>query len=248
MRFKGKVALVTGASRGTGRATAEEFAKDGANVIINYQNSKEVADKLAADLTQKYNIKAVAIQADISDEDAVIKMRDQIKNEFGKLDILVNNAGIAIDKDFAEHTRADFDKLFTANVYGTFFVSKIFGEMIKDTTGTGAIVNVSSTSGILDFWPDNIDYAATKAAVVSMTRDLAIQFTPHIRVNSVAPGWIDTDMNKDLPAEIIEETKTKYLSGRMAKPSEIAKPIVFLASDDASFINGTVLIVDGGRF
>jgi 3-oxoacyl-[acyl-carrier protein] reductase len=248
MKFQDKVALVTGASRGIGRATAEEFAKNGANVVINYQNSKENAEKLAVELQQKYNVKAIAVQADISNEADVIKMRDKIKNEFGKLNILVNNAGIVVDKEFSEHTQADFEKLFMTNVYGVFFASKVFGEMIKSTVGTGAIVNISSTSGLLDFWPDNIDYAATKAAVASMTHDLAIQFAPDIRVNAVAPGWADTDMNKDLPSDFVEEENKKYLLGRMGKPEELAKPIVFLASDDASFVNGTLLVVDGGRY
>ncbi|MDR1300405.1 MAG: glucose 1-dehydrogenase [Candidatus Nomurabacteria bacterium] len=248
MKFQDKVALVTGASRGIGRATAEEFAKNGANVVINYQNSKEVAEKFAAELQQKYGVQAVAIQADISSENDVMKMRDEIMDTFGKLNMLVNNAGVVVDKDFSEHTKEDFQKLFMTNVYGTFFVSKVFGEMIKNTVGTGAIVNISSTSGLLDFWPDNIDYAATKAAVASMTHDLAIQFAPDIRVNAVAPGWADTDMNKDLPEDFVNKENEKYLLRRMGKPEELARPIVFLASDDASFVNSALLVVDGGRY
>ena len=116
-----------------------------------------------------------------------------------------------------------------------------------ETSGSGAIVNMSSTSGMFDFWPDNIDYAGSKAAIASMTRDLAIKFAPHIRVNAVALGWADTDMNKDLPADVVADANSKFLLGRMALPEEIAKCIAFLASDDASFVNGAVLVADGGR-
>lgn len=248
MKFSNKTVLVTGASRGIGRATAEEFAKNGADVIINYKHSSEIANNLAKELNEKYSVATSAIKADVSDEKQVLAMRDTIQEKFGKLDILVNNAGIVVDKDFDEHTRDDFDKIFATNVWGTLLMSKTFGKMILETTGGGAIVNISSTSGMLDFWPDNIDYSASKLAIQSMTRDLAIKFAPKIRVNAVALGWADTEMNKDLPQDMIDAENEKYLLKRMARPEEIAKVIAFLASDDASFVNGTVLVADGGRY
>lgn len=108
-------------------------------------------------------------------------------------------------------------------------------------------MNMSSTSGMYDFWPDNIDYSASKLAIQSITRDLAIQYGPDVRVNAVALGWADTDMNAGLPADVIAEENKKFILGRMARPEEVARTILFLASDDASFVNGTVLVVDGGR-
>ena len=203
-RFAGKTTLITGATRGIGRATAEEFAKNGANVVVNYCNtSDEVARAFAEELAAKYHVTTLACKADVSDDTAVQNMLERVKQEFSALDILVNNAGIVIDKEFSEHTREDFDAIYRTNVYGTYLLSKLFGEMIMETSGSGAIVNMSSTSGMFDFWPDNIDYAGSKAAIASMTRDLAIKFAPHIRVNAVALGWADTDMNKDLPADVV---------------------------------------------
>lgn len=249
MRFQGKTILITGAARGIGKATAEEFAKEGADVVVNYvASSSEDITKFARYLMDTYNVKASIIKADISDDAAVEQMKQQVMQEFGKLDILVNNAGIVIDKPYIEHTKDDFEKIFSINVYGTLNVSKVFGEMIASTAGHGAIVNMSSTSGMYDFWPDNIDYAASKLAIQSVTKDLAIQYAPSIRVNTVALGWANTDMNKDLPQDVVEEASKKFILGRMAEPQEVAKAILFLASDDASFVNGTVLVVDGGRY
>lgn len=246
MRFKDKVVLITGGSRGIGRATAIEFAKEGANIVVNYLNSDILAEELVKKLTNEYGVKAIAVKADVASDDDGQYMHDQIMAEFGGIDILINNAGIVVDTPYAEHTKADFTKLFETNVYGTLNISKLFGETIRESKGS--IINISSTSGMYDFWPDNIDYAATKAAIQSVTKDLAIHYAPDVRVNAIAVGWADTDMNKDLPVETLEELKKKFLMGRMAEPVEIARVILFLASQDASFVNGTTLVVDGGRY
>ena len=242
-----KVALITGGSRGIGKATAEEFAKNGYNVAIIYKSHQEVAEKLAKTLSEKYQTKVVAIETDISDETQINSLKTQIEQEFSRLDILVNNAGIVFDKDFQDRTLADFQKTFEVNVFGTFLMSKIFGKMILATANTGSIINISSTSGISDFTPTSIDYAASKAAIVSLTKDLAIEFAPQIRVNTIAPGWVDTDMNKDLPEELFIEMRENFLLGRLAEPTEIANLIYFVASEKASFINGAYIPIDGGR-
>lgn len=245
MKFQGKTVLITGASRGIGRATAEEFAKEGANVIVNYLSfPDEEAAVFVQHLAETYGVKAIAIKADVANDDDVERMKQRVLQEFGALDILVNNAGVVIDKPYAEHTKQDFDAIFRTNVYGTLAMSKAFGPIL--TVG-GAMVNMSSTSGMYDFWPDTIDYAASKAAIQSITKDLAIHYGPKIRVNAVALGWANTDMNKDLPEDVIKEATSKFILGRMAEPREVARTILFLASDDASFVNGTVLVVDGGR-
>lgn len=245
MRFQDKTVLITGSSRGIGRATAEEFAREGANVIVNYASSSdEEVTEFVQYLIDTYETRVIAIKADVASDDDVERMKQQVVQEFGVLDILVNNAGIVIDKPYVEHTKQDFDTIFHTNVYGTLNASKAFGGMLADG---GVIINMSSTSGMYDFWPDNIDYAASKAAIQSITKDLAIHYGPAIRVNAVALGWAATDMNKDLPEDVIEDASSKFILGRMAQPCEVARTILFLASDDASFVNGTVLVVDGGR-
>lgn len=248
MKFAGKTILITGAARGIGRATAVEFAREGANIIVNYVNSEKLAESFTNDLAEKYNVRAIALRGDVADDVAIQRMYERVLDEFGGLDVLVNNAGVVVDKPYVEHTKDDFDRIFDTNVYGILAMSRQFGPLIAESSQSGAIVNMSSTSGMYDFWPDNIDYAGSKAAIQSITKDLAIHFDGKVRVNAIALGWADTDMNKDLPAEDVEEANKKFIAGRMADPVEVAKPILFLASDDASFINGATLVVDGGRY
>lgn len=240
-----KVVLVTGSSRGIGRATIIEFAKKGYNVIINYKNSDKEASILKEQLQKDYNIKALAIKADVSNESDVENMIEDIISQFGRIDVLVNNAGIAIDKEFEDRTVDDWKKTLTTNLIGPFVVSKYVGEiMLKQKSGK--IINISSTNGINSFFPTSIDYDASKAAVINLTHNLAIQFAPYINVNCVAPGWVNTEMNQELPKELIAEETEKIYKKRFAEPSEIGKVICFLASEDADFINDEVIKVDGG--
>jgi 3-oxoacyl-[acyl-carrier protein] reductase len=243
--FSGKVVLVTGASRGIGAATAEEFAARGADVIINYKSDAARAEKLARELSAKYGVKVLALRADVANMAAVNKIFVEIKKEFGRLDILVNNAGIAIDKDFKGRTAGDWRKTLEVNLIAPFYISKIFGE--KFAGEGGAIVNVSSTSGIYDFNTTSVDYDSSKVGLAALTKNLAKEFAPKIRVNAVAPGWVDTELNADLPPVTFREMRENFLLGRLAEPREIAKVIAFLASDDASFVNGEVVVADGGR-
>lgn len=240
-----KVVLITGSSKGIGKATAIEFAKLGDKVVINYLTDKENAEKLSNYLKQEYKTETLVIKADVSDEEQVKNMVQEIINKFGRIDILVNNAGIAIDKEFEDRTVDDWKRTLEVNTIGTFLVSKYASEnMIKNKSGK--IINVSSTNGINTLYPSSIDYDASKAAVINLTKNLAIQFAPYINVNTVAPGWVNTEMNKELPKDLIEEETEKIYKKRFAEPEEIAKVICFLASDCAEYINGTVIKVDGG--
>lgn len=240
-----KTVLITGGSRGLGRACALKFAQLDYNIIINYNNSLKEAVSLEAYLKENYNISVLLVKADISKEDEVINMMNVIKNSFQKIDCLVNNAGIAIDTLFEDKTVQNFRKIIDVNLIGTFLVSKYIGSlMFKEKSGT--IINVSSTNAIDTYYPYSLDYDASKAGVISLTHNLARQFAPYIRVNCVAPGWINTEMNKELDKEFIEEENKKILLGRFSEPSEIANVIAFLASDEASYINGSVIRVDGG--
>lgn len=240
-----KVALVTGSSRGIGAATIIEFAKNGYSVVINYVNSEEEAMTLKKQVEEDYHVKVLTIRADVSIEEEVRSMVEEVIHTFGHIDCLVNNAGIAIDTLFEDKTVENFRKILDVNLIGAFLVSKYVGEyMLKDKKGS--IINISSTNGIDTVYPMSLDYDASKAGVISLTHNLAIQYAPYIRVNSVAPGWVLTDMNQELDSEFIKEECDSILQNRFADPSEIAKVIVFLASDDASYINNEVIRVDGG--
>ena len=240
-----KLVLVTGSSRGIGKAIVTDFAKKGYNVVINYIKEYNEAKRLKEKLENKYSIKALTIKADVSNEDEVQEMVANIKKEFKRIDVLVNNAGIAIDKEFEDRTAEDWKKTLSVNLIAPFIVSKYVGnEMLKNKSGR--IINISSTNGINTFFPTSIDYDASKAGLINLTHNLAIQFAPYINVNCVAPGWVNTDMNKELPKDLIEEETNKIYKKRFAEPSEIAKIVTFLASDDADFINDEIIKVDGG--
>lgn len=241
-----KVVLVTGSSRGIGKATAIEFAKRGYDVVINYKNSDKEASLLKEQLESDYSVKAMTARADVADEGAVRGMVQDIVSEFGHIDVLVNNAGIAIDKEFEDRTVDDWQKTLNTNLIGPFLVSKYVGEIMIKQRGGGKIINISSTNGINSFFPTSIDYDASKAAIINLTHNLAIQFAPYINVNCIAPGWVNTEMNKELPKELIEEETEKIYKKRFADPSEIGKVVCFLASDEADFINDEVIKVDGG--
>ena len=240
-----KTVLITGGSRGLGRACALKFAKLNYNIIINYNNSYEEALNLKKYILENYSVFVLLVKADISNEQEVINMIDVIKNNYEKVDCLINNAGIAIDTLFEDKTVQNFRKIIDVNLIGTFLVSKYIGSlMLKEKRGT--IINVSSTNAIDTYYPYSLDYDASKAGVISLTHNLARQFAPYIRVNCVAPGWINTEMNKELDGEFIEKENKKILLERFSEPYEIANVIAFLASDEASYINGSVIRVDGG--
>lgn len=242
-----KTVLVTGSSRGIGRSTIMLFAQNNYDVVINYVNDYESALSLKNEVETKYGVDALCIKADVSEEVEVSNMVDEIISKFGHIDCLVNNAGIAIDTTFEDKIVENFRRTINTNLIGTFLVSKYVGrEMLKNKSGS--IINVSSTNGIDTVYPESLDYDASKAGVISLTKNLAIQYAPYIRVNSVAPGWVMTDMNKELDSDFIKSEEEKILLKRFAKPEDIAKVIYFLASDDACYINSEIIRVDGGFY
>lgn len=240
-----KCVLITGATRGIGKATAIKFAKSGYDVIINYLNNDILADQLKKELISKYSINVTLIKADVTRENEVVKLKKKIFDKYEQLDVLINNVGIISDIEFCDRTISDFKNMIDINLTSVFLMNKYIGlEMYKNRIGK--IINVSSTNGINSYTPTTIDYDAAKAGVISMTKNLAVEFSPYINVNSVAPGWVDTDMNKDLPNDLLQNEREKILLKRFAKPEEIANVIFFLASDEASYINGQTIIIDGG--
>lgn len=245
MKFKNKVVLITGASSGIGKAAAILFAKEGAKVVVNYFSSEDRAKKVVDEI-KEVGSEAFAIKCDVSQENGVKAMIDKTIEIFGKIDILVNNAGIVYDAPIFEKKPEQWKRTMEVNLFGTFLCSK-YGSTQMLKNNSGKIINISSTSAIYNFYPEIIDYDASKAGVIALTKNFAKALAPHIQVNAIAPGWVDTEMNKDLPEDFIkEETKQIYLK-RFAKPEEIAKVILFLAGEDSSFITGSVLIADGGH-
>ena len=242
-----KNALVTGGTRGIGEFISREFAKKGYDIIVNYLNSNQKAQNLKQELEKEYNIKVLPIQADISNEKEIKNMVDTAIKEFGKIDVLVNNAGIVIDREFEDRTVEDWKKTLDINLIAPFVLTKLVGkEMMKQKSG--AIINISSTNGINTYYPTSVDYDASKSGLISLTYDSAVQFAPYVRVNCVAPGWVNTEMNKELPEDFVKEETERILVKRFAEPKEIAKVVTFLASEDASFVNSTVIKVDGGWY
>ena len=240
------VALVTGGSRGIGAATAIELAKVGVNVVINYYRHALMAEKVADKIRSHYDVDVMCVKADISVEEEVVTMIDQVVDHFGRIDILVNNAGICNDSLLLDKSIANFRRILDVNLIGTYLCSKYVGKVMLDRGG-GKIINISSTNAIDTYYPESCDYDASKAGVISLTHNLAIEFAPNILVNCICPGWVKTDMNDDLSIEQIQKEKEKILLHRFADSKEIAKVVVFLASSKSSYINDSIIRVDGGR-
>ena len=243
VKLMAKVVLVTGGSRGIGKAIVSVFASNGFNVVLNYVNSEEISNNFCLELENEYNIKTLSIKCDVSKEENVKNMIDEVIEKFGRLDVVVNNAGICIDSIIDDKDYNSFRKILDVNLIGTFLVSKYAGKVMEK----GSIINISSTNGIDSYYPFSMDYDASKAGVNILTRDLAVEFAPNIRVNAVAPGWVDTEMNELLEVDFINKELNKIALGRFAAPLEIAKVVYFLASEEASYINGEIIKVDGGR-
>ena len=242
-----KVVLVTGSNRGIGRSTIIEFAKAGLDVVINYCHHKEEAFELKDYVESNFNVRCLVVKCDVSKEDEVIEMINEIVDYFGSLDILVNNASVCKDSLLMDKEVKSFRRILDVNLIGTYLCSKYAAKVMLDN-GSGSIINVSSTNAIDTYYPESCDYDASKAGVISLTHNLAREFSPYIRVNCVCPGWVNTDMNKELSVEQVHEEEKNILLGRFADPEEIAKVIVFLASNKSSYVNDSIIRVDGGKF
>ncbi len=242
-----KTVLITGASRGIGAACAKVFASHNYNVIVNYNKNKEKAEQLCQNLEAEYHVKAIPLKADISIQNEIDSMLEEIKKQNIHIDCLVNNAGIDKDSLFQDKTFEDFETTLRTNLIGPFWLSKKIGvEMYKRKQGK--IINVTSTNAFDTYYPCSADYDASKSGLISLTHNLAVEYAPYINVNAVAPGWTKTDMNQELDEEYIEEENKKILLHRFAEPEEIANVIYFLSTDEAKYINNEIIRVDGGWY
>lgn len=238
-----KTVLITGGSRGLGASISRIFAQNNYNIIINYKERDINAVNLKEELESSYNVDVLLVKADISVEEEVKEMFQNIIQKYPKIDVLVNNASIALDNDLDNKDALEFKRVLDVNLLGTYLVTKYS----LDLFDTGSIINVASTNGIDTGYIESIDYDASKAGVIALTHDFARVLAPDIRVNAVAPGWINTDMTSNLNPEFKKNEIDKILLKRFADPEEVAKVVFFLASSDASYINDSIIRVDGGK-
>jgi len=240
----GQVAIVTGGARGIGRAIAELFARQGADVVIA-DMQLELSITTAAEIAETYSRKTLALQVNVADFESARSMVDQVIATFGRLDILVNNAGVTRDTLIIRMDEADWDIVIDVNLKGAFNCSKAaIRQMMKQRHGR--IVNISSVSGQAG-QVGQTNYSASKAGLIGFTKALAREVASRqITVNAVAPGFIPTALTNDLAPELKEAILKATPLGRMGKPEEIASAVAFLASEEAAFITGHVLAVDGG--
>ena len=242
--MEGKIAVVTGASRGIGKAIAVKLASKGATVVINYNGSRERAEEVKNEV-ESAGGKAVIIQCNVADFDACKEFIETVIKEQGRIDILVNNAGITKDGLIMKMKEEDFDSVLNVNLKGTFnTIRHSARQMLKQRSGK--IINISSVSGILGN-VGQANYAASKAGVIGLTKTMARELGSRgITVNAIAPGFVDTEMTEVLSEEIRENACKQIILGRFGKPEDIANTAVFLASDKADYITGQVISVDGG--
>jgi 3-oxoacyl-[acyl-carrier protein] reductase len=248
MRLEGKVALVTGASRGIGKEIARKFSMEGAKIAINYNESEIEAIKLEKEI-HSFGRKAIIAKANMASSSEIKSMVAQVVKEFGNIDILVNNAGLLITKDFFDTTEEDWDSVIDTNLRGPYLCTREVAPLMLKRDGKSKIVNISSISGLtgqvsaLNF----VHYVASKAGMIGLTRALAVRLAPKINVNAIAPGVVETELTSfftpEKRAKLLEETPLK----RFGLPKDIADAALFLASDESDWITGEVLTVSGGR-
>ena len=242
-----KIALVTGSAKGIGKAIILKFASDGYDVVINYLNSKDEALKLKEEVLDKYQVRCLVIKCDVSNEDSVDKMFSEVEANLGDVSILVNNAAVDLSNLFHLKSVEEFKKTLDINLIGSYITSKrAYKNMLKNEYGR--IINISSTNGINTYFPMSIDYDASKAALISLTHNLAVQFAPYVHVNGITPGFIGTESELDgYDEEFLKQECEKILLKRYGDPKEVANLVSFLVSDKADYINNTIIRIDGGQ-
>lgn len=244
MRLKDKVAIVTGGSRGIGRAICCSLAKEGANIVINFIKNKEAAESVAKEV-KELGGKPTLAQADVANQDEVEKLVEKVFDDLGRIDILVNNAGLVRDNLLYSMEKEDWESVMKTNVGGVFHCTKaVIRPMMMQRKGR--IINISSYSGTRG-GKGQSNYASSKAAINAFTRAVALELASKgITVNAIAPGMIETDMSTQVRNLTSDTIKDRIPLGRYGQPEDVAKVVTFLATDDSSYITGQLLTVDGG--
>lgn len=240
-----KVVLITGASSKIGEAISRELIKD-YEVILHYNTNENRIATLKEELEKEYNKKVLTIRCNLSCEEEIDNMLKEIYSQYQNIDILINNAAITIDTFFEDKTKENFIKTLDVNLVAPFLLSKKIGPKMKENKD-GIIINISSTNGIDTPYIESIDYDASKAGLISLSNNLANYLSPYVRVNTVCPGWINTDINKDLDKDFVAKEIDKILLGRFGEPEEVSHLIKFLVSDEAKYINNSIIRIDGGK-
>lgn len=242
-----KVVLITGAAQGIGKAIAWELAKHQYDIVINYHTSQQAAADLKSEIIENFGVRCLTIGADVSDPEQVDQMITQVEEQLGGVDILINNAAIDLSNLFHLKNAEEFRRTLDVNVIGAFNCSKrVYEHMLKQEYGR--IINIASTNGINTYYPMCIDYDASKAALISLTHNLAFEMGPYIHVNCIAPGFIGTENELDgYDEEFLKEEVEKIMVKRYGDPKEVAYLVRFLISDQADYINNTVIRIDGGQ-
>ena len=246
MKLQDKVAIVTGAGRGIGKAIALSLAAEGAKVVVNYSRSAEAAVQVVAEITEAGG-EALAVQADVSDQAQVEALVKATQERFGRVDILVNNAGITRDKLILRMSVEDWDTVLNTNLRSAFLCVKAVAPLFVKQRG-GVIVNVGSVIGKVG-GAGQANYSASKAGLVGLTKSLAKELgSRNVRVNAVAPGFIETEMTEVLKADFKEAILKQIPLARLGKAEDVARTVAFLCSEDAAYIQGEVISIDGGLF
>lgn len=244
MRLKGKTAIVTGGSRGIGKAIALKLASEGANVVVNYTRSADKALEVVEEV-KALGVEALAVQADVSKSEDVKNLLDETSKAFDSIDILVNNAGITKDNLLIRMKDEEWDDVLNINLKGSFLTTKLIGKKMMRQKA-GKIVNVTSVVGIMGN-PGQANYSASKAGVIGLTKSSAKEFASRgININAVAPGFIETEMTAVLGEEVLDNYKKTIPLGKLGEAEDVANAVLFLCSEESKYITGQVLVVDGG--
>ncbi|MDO5330577.1 MAG: SDR family oxidoreductase [Bacillota bacterium] len=239
-----RTAMITGASRGMGKAEAIEFAKAGYNVIIVYAKEDEKALETKKQC-EAFGVKAIALKADLRKKEAIEALVTKAFENFDSVDVLVNNAGYALYGDVKDKTIEGFDEMMRVHLYAPFYLAKLLAPKMMERK-FGRIINISSIDATKTYNAESMEYDAAKAAIINLTKNMSLAYAPYVNANCICPGWMHTDMTDSNPEGLNEYILGRISKGRFGRPEEVAKTALFLASEDAEYIDGAIIDVDGG--
>lgn len=237
--------LVTGGTSDIGKSIITEFAKNKYDIVFTYFNHESDAFAFKEKIEKEYNCRVNCIKCDNSNEEDINNLYNQVLSLYGKIDILVNNAALTIDSDFNSKNKENYLKILDINLVSIFLLSRLFGDLMHKNKN-GKIINISSNNGIDSYYEYSLEYDSSKAALINLTHNLAHHYSPYINVNCICPGWVNTKMNINLSDEFKQKEIDKILLKRFAEPDEIASLVYFLSTDKASYINDSIIKIDGG--